>query len=39
MKDSGLEEILSPSEFFLAERPLNVSGSVFFRVLKGPARF
>jgi DNA repair protein RadA/Sms len=35
MKDSGLEEILSPSEFFLAERPLNVSGSVVIACIEG----
>ncbi|MGD0625982.1 MAG: DNA repair protein RadA, partial [Thermodesulfobacteriota bacterium] len=28
MKDSGLEEVVNPSELFLAERPINVSGSV-----------
>lgn len=35
MKDSGLEEILSPSEFFLAERPVNVSGSVVIACIEG----
>ena len=35
MKDSGLEEILSPSELFLAERPLNVSGSVVIACIEG----
>ena len=35
MKDSGLEEIHSPSEFFLAERPLNVSGSVVVACIEG----
>jgi DNA repair protein RadA/Sms len=35
MKDSGLEEILSPSEFFLAERPLNVSGSAVIPCIEG----
>ncbi len=35
MRDSGLEEILSPSEFFLAERPLNVSGSVVIACIEG----
>jgi len=35
MKDSGLEEILSPSEFFLAERPLNVAGSVVIACIEG----
>jgi len=35
MRDSGLEEILSPSEFFLAERPVNVSGSVVIACIEG----
>ena len=35
MKDSGLEEILNPSEFFLAERPVNVSGSVVIACIEG----
>jgi len=35
MRDSGLEEIISPSEFFLAERPLNVSGSVVIACIEG----
>jgi DNA repair protein RadA/Sms len=35
MKDSGLEEILSPSELFLAERPLDASGSVVIACIEG----
>lgn len=35
MKDSGLEEILSPSELFLAERPLDASGSVVVACMEG----
>jgi len=35
MKDSGLEEILSPSELFLAERPLDASGSVVVACIEG----
>ncbi|MCD6353748.1 MAG: DNA repair protein RadA [Proteobacteria bacterium] len=35
MKDSGLAEILSPSELFLAERPLNASGSVVAACIEG----
>jgi len=35
MKDNGLEEILSPSELFLAERPLNASGSVVVACIEG----
>jgi DNA repair protein RadA/Sms len=35
MKDSGLEEVLSPSEMFLSERPENVSGSVVVPSMEG----
>jgi DNA repair protein RadA/Sms len=35
MKDSGLEEVANPSELFLAERPLNVSGSVVISSMEG----
>ncbi|MBN2468701.1 MAG: DNA repair protein RadA [Deltaproteobacteria bacterium] len=35
MKDSGLAEIVSPSELFLAERPLNVPGSVVAACMEG----
>lgn len=35
MKDTGLDEVLSPSELFLAERPLNVSGSVVVACMEG----
>jgi len=35
MKDSGLDEVLSPSELFLAERPLDVSGSVVVACMEG----
>jgi DNA repair protein RadA/Sms len=35
MKDSGLDEVLSPSELFLAERPLDVSGSVVIACMEG----
>ncbi|MCX8011556.1 MAG: DNA repair protein RadA [Desulfobacterota bacterium] len=35
MKESGLEEIASPSEFFLSERPLNVAGSVVVACIEG----
>jgi DNA repair protein RadA/Sms len=35
MKDTGLEEILSPSELFLAERPLDASGSVVLACIEG----
>jgi DNA repair protein RadA/Sms len=35
MKDSGLCEVRNPSELFLAERPLGVSGSVVVAALEG----
>jgi len=35
MKESGLEEVLSPSEIFLSERPENVSGSVVVPSMEG----
>jgi len=35
MKDSGLGEVANPSELFLAERPLGVSGSVVVAALEG----
>jgi DNA repair protein RadA/Sms len=35
MKDSGLEEVKDPSQLFLAERPLNVAGSVVVPSLEG----
>jgi DNA repair protein RadA/Sms len=35
MKDGGLEEVDNPSELFLAERPLNVPGSVVVSSLEG----
>jgi len=35
MKDGGLEEVANPSELFLAERPLNVPGSVVISSLEG----
>ena len=35
MKDCGLEEVLSPSEMFLSERPENVSGSVVVPSMEG----
>lgn len=35
MKDSGLCEVANPSELFLAERPLGVSGSVVVAALEG----
>jgi DNA repair protein RadA/Sms len=35
MKDSGLEEVKDPSQLFLAERPLNVPGSVVVPSLEG----
>jgi len=35
MKDSGLVEVLSPSEFFLSERTLPASGSVVVPSLEG----
>jgi DNA repair protein RadA/Sms len=35
MKDSGLEEVVNPSELFLAERPINVSGSVVISSMEG----
>ncbi|KAF0118443.1 MAG: DNA repair protein RadA/Sm [bacterium] len=35
MKDSGLEEVLNPSELFLSERPINVSGSVVVSSVEG----
>ncbi len=35
MTDSGLHEIANPSELFLAERPLNVSGSVVAACMEG----
>jgi len=35
MKDTGLSEVQNPSELFLAERPLGVSGSVVVAALEG----
>ncbi len=35
MKDSGLAEVLNPSEIFLAERPQGASGSVVIPSLEG----
>lgn len=35
MTDSGLKEIENPSELFLAERPLNVAGSVVAASMEG----
>ncbi|HYA11512.1 MAG TPA: DNA repair protein RadA [Thermodesulfovibrionales bacterium] len=35
MSDAGLREIENPSELFLLERPLNVSGSVVVAALEG----
>jgi DNA repair protein RadA/Sms len=35
MKGTGLREIKSPSELFLAERPLNASGSVVVACMEG----
>lgn len=35
MKDSGLDEVRDPSQLFLAERPLNVPGSVVVPSLEG----
>jgi DNA repair protein RadA/Sms len=35
MKDSGLVEIKNPSSVFLAERPINVSGSVVVPCIEG----
>jgi DNA repair protein RadA/Sms len=35
MKESGLEEVLSPSEIFLSERPENTSGSVVVPSIEG----
>jgi DNA repair protein RadA/Sms len=35
MKEQGLGEVLSPSELFLAERPLNESGSVVVACIEG----
>ncbi len=35
MKDSGLAEVLSPSEFFLSERTQSVSGSVVMPSIEG----
>lgn len=35
MKGSGLDEVRSPSELFLAERPLNVPGSVVVSCIEG----
>lgn len=35
MKDSGLEEVLSPSELFLSERPINIPGSVVVSSMEG----
>jgi DNA repair protein RadA/Sms len=35
MKDSGLEEVLSPSEFFLSERTQTTSGSVVMASIEG----
>lgn len=35
MTDKGLEEILNPSELFLSERPLDVSGSTVIASIEG----
>jgi DNA repair protein RadA/Sms len=35
MKDSGLVEVKNPSSIFLAERPINVSGSVVVPCIEG----
>jgi DNA repair protein RadA/Sms len=35
MREMGLTEVKNPSEFFLAERPLNTAGSVVVPVLEG----
>jgi DNA repair protein RadA/Sms len=35
MKDGGLEEVANPSELFLAERPMDVPGSVVIASLEG----
>jgi len=35
MKDGGLEEVANPSELFLAERPIDVAGSVVISSLEG----
>lgn len=35
MKDGGLEEVANPSELFLAERPIDVPGSVVISSLEG----
>jgi len=35
MKDAGLEEVANPSELFLAERPIDVAGSVVISSLEG----
>jgi len=35
MKDSGLEEVLNPSELFLSERPMNIPGSVVVSSVEG----
>src|SRR5512147_3206211 len=35
MKDGGLEEVAKPSELFLAERPIDVPGSVVISSLEG----
>ena len=35
MNEVGLEEVANPSQFFLTERTLEVSGSVIFPALEG----
>ncbi|MFH1623872.1 MAG: DNA repair protein RadA [Pseudomonadota bacterium] len=35
MKDSGLQEVLNPSQLFLSERPVNVPGSVVVSSMEG----
>ncbi|GAM09250.1 hypothetical protein OR1_01525 [Geobacter sp. OR-1] len=35
MKDSGLQEVQNPSELFLSERPIGVSGSLVTAALEG----
>ena len=35
MKDSGMEEVLNPSQLFLEERPGDVSGSIIVPVIEG----
>ena len=39
MEASGLQEVLNPSEIFLAERPVNTCGSVVVPILEGTRPF